>query len=941
MNSWLRTLAVASVLGVLAGMMRSWAGGPAGDAKAEPIVVVGSSWRMTVDNTRATSEGAEEPTRGDWSPIRLLPEHSLWFSWTAPKDGRAMWLANRLDRGIASGPASVTGVYVIAYTNNRAGVPGLYARSDRPLSRSAAVSFVVKAGTTYRLLLDTVGNTFGGFDVAVNYTDPAPPSNDEPATAVDLRESDGWVVFDLNGATKGTGDADFGKHLTSVPPIDPSKPWTWSVTEVPRGGNSVWFTWRAGKSGVMDLNVTLPSSYPQLAVYREKAEPRDPKSLPELEEILRITNGVVHYRTVKYEDVFSGEITWRWEETSFQGIHELQSSLQVEAGDRFLFLVDQMVSVESAPFRPLTYPSRLDPAENGVGFLRVSERLPNDDLAGAIAVKPGKPVIAWGSSTLEANEARLAGGNGPGSWWWHWTSDRAETVAVVPPTARVFVGSDWTSLLEVLTDVSAAEPSCATFEAVPGERYLIRVESRYPEPTEFVLLRGSAGDQIEDAIELGTDDPGWRATLPLALLSTQPGEPWSGAPEFSGVGWVHWRPEISGRYRLKSDVRPAIFRGTRREDRQPVELPQTDLGYMVDTGPGEEFWFAFPTRPTGWDATLSIRIEKPPAADAFDSALEAVTGATTDLPEIVGTAEAGEHPHAGRPARASQWYRWSCVRTGCYTLVLSGPQGPRAAVYVGSSLATLNPMLELSPSSEAPVTGTWDAAAGETYHLAFEPGTISDPGLRWRILQSGTEELLETAPRIVAASYRFESGVAEREPLDDQIATPEGLGSKWYRFVTDAQSRGSLLRVTLESEAEWNGWGSPMIRLFQPSISGGLALRGRSASLRESGPLVAQFPVESETEYFIQVCFPMDRPFFAKVGVIQIHTTFPMNAPRLDALDDRLRLTGPYGAVVRLEFSRDLKRWQPTGNALCQTPFLDLELPRSGDAPIYYRIVAD
>ena len=45
--------------------------------------------------------------------------------------------------------------------------------------------------------------------------------------------------------------------------------------------------------------------------------------------------------------------------------------------------------------------------------------------------------------------------------------------------------------------------------------------------------------------------------------------------------------------------------------------------------------------------------------------------------------------------------------------------------------------------------------------------------------------------------------------------------------------------------------------------------------------------------------------------------------------------------MMRLENSRDLKQWRPLGDALCQTPFVDLALPESGEKPVYYRAVAD
>lgn len=467
------------------------------------------------------------------------------------------------------------------------------------------------------------------------------------------------------------------------------------------------------------------------------------------------------------------------------------------------------------------------------------------------------------------------------------------------------------------------------------------MESPYPEPTEFEFLRGSTGDQIEDAVDLEVQSGGGRATLRTALLSRQDGEPWQGIPGVTGVGWIHWAPEVPGRFRITVDAEPVIFRGRSLNDREPVELTPTDRGYVVDTDPGEHFWFALPTGPTRLDGAISMRIEKPPETDAFDSATEVPIQVIFDLPNLFGTAEKGEPPHAGRTARASQWYRWTCTHTGRYTMILSGPQRPRAAVYEGDSLTTLRSLLELSPTSPASVGGSWDAVAGVTYRLAFEPGSIADPGLRWRILQSGPEEVLETAPLIVAGVHRFELSTSVREPLDERISTPSGFGSKWFRFRTAGGSAPSRLRVSLDSDAEWSARGSPTIRVYQQSIYTDLVLRGRSAPLWEPGHLIAQIPADPGTEYFIQVCFPDDRPFFATLGVLQDSPTAAVAAPRLDALADRLRISGLSGAVMRLESSRDLKQWRSLGDALGQTPFIDLALPESGERRVYYRAVAD
>lgn len=83
-----------------------------------------------------------------------------------------------------------------------------------------------------------------------------------------------------------------------------------------------------------------------------------------------------------------------------------------------------------------------------------------------------------------------------------------------------------------------------------------------------------------------------------------------------------------------------------------------------------------------------------------------------------GTAEAGEPPHAGSPAQASRWIRWTAAQTQpCRFEEFFNSGNARLAVYTGNTLATLTPVAQGSGSI------AFLAEANSTYHLVVDsPG---------------------------------------------------------------------------------------------------------------------------------------------------------------------------------------------------------------------------
>src|SRR6266550_8865360 len=196
-----------------------------------------------------------------------------------------------------------------------------------------------------------------------------------------------------------------------------------------------------------------------------------------------------------------------------------------------------------------------------------------------------------------------------------------------------------------------------------------------------------------------------------------------------------------------------------------------------------------------------------PANDNFADA-EDVTGlngglfgsVTNDLSSA--TAEAGEPSHAGFPANATVWYRWTAPENGEVQLdTLSSPIGAETvlAVYTGNTLSTLRqvaanddlfPVVQFNTSSTGfgqtlfrqPFNGPsglrFNAKVGTTYYFVVGAKFAGGPvELGWAYHASGV--------------FRFatEDAVTVFDPITFQFFTiPVFKASEWESFATEDAS---------------------------------------------------------------------------------------------------------------------------------------------------------
>ncbi len=227
-------IAVAGYNGETGAFTLNWSlttAGPPNDEFVNAQALTGTSGSVTGTTELATNEPGEPQHAGSSG------HQSIWYSWTAPQDGRFVFD----DEGSSYGTvlAIYTGSAVDALT--LVGESGLYYGTSR-------VNFAATGGTTYRIALDTFDPSFHGPTV-LNWHAANPPPNDNFANAQDINGSAGSVTGSNVDASKEQGERAHQFDL---------------------GGASIWYRWTAPESGRVQFDVAgtfTNSGFALLAVY--------------------------------------------------------------------------------------------------------------------------------------------------------------------------------------------------------------------------------------------------------------------------------------------------------------------------------------------------------------------------------------------------------------------------------------------------------------------------------------------------------------------------------------------------------------------------------------------------------------------------------------------------------------------------------------------------
>ena len=183
---------------------------PANDNFATPAAITGATGKHFVNTARSTGEPGE-PNHGS------IPDRSVWYSWTAPETGSAVF--NTRESNFDTVVASYTGTAITGLTQ-------LASNDQFNGTNQSKITFPVTSGTTYRIAVDGFGSTTGslGLQWSIN-----PPANDNFASPRVLTNLSGVTPATTVRATGEPGELDYHGGAAA--------------------DNSAWFSWTPTASG--------------------------------------------------------------------------------------------------------------------------------------------------------------------------------------------------------------------------------------------------------------------------------------------------------------------------------------------------------------------------------------------------------------------------------------------------------------------------------------------------------------------------------------------------------------------------------------------------------------------------------------------------------------------------------------------------------------------
>jgi PKD domain/Bacterial Ig domain/Carboxypeptidase regulatory-like domain len=623
------------------------------------------------------------------------PEHagdpggaSVWYSWTPTESGAygiSICSLGSLDPLLAIYTGSSLGS-LTPVASNHGGSQGNCGHS------SSEARFEAVAGTTYRIAVDGKDGSGGQFDLELS---PA-PENDQFSEATVLSAALPDYDFETNRfASKEPGEPNHAG--------DP-------------GGASVWYSWTAEASGVVEVSVCSYLQFePLIGVYTGSA----PGGL----------SAVTGTPSTPAESC-SGAAGLRFEAV---------------AGTTYRIAVDGKGG------------------DQGSFSLALRGRPANDAFAAATPLDAALPAYFYGDNRLatkEAGEPEHAGDPGGASVWFKWTPTSSGPVEIstcpygVDTLLAVYTGSALGSLQTVAANDDGGSgcstgASATSFEAVAGTTYRIAVDGKGGSAGAFELrLRHAppANDDFANAIEIPQEPTSVAGTTLDA--TAQSGEEYWGQQSV----WYKLVAQESGTVRLHtcSDVGTpmgiSVFTGSSLGGLSPVATEQGGTAAQCDFSPGLTFFQISPVVAFHAIAGTTYRISvdryeqispvferrpagpfllvvDPPAND-LRSSPEAIPNESASLERsnVGATREAGEGAHAGDPGGASVWFKWLAQADGPARLDTCG-SGIDTLIAVEASdesaVASNDDSDECGPGSTASSV-SFEAEEGETYLIAVD-----------------------------------------------------------------------------------------------------------------------------------------------------------------------------------------------------------------------------
>lgn len=527
-----------------------------GDRFVEPLELTGSHWEGVLWNAGGTREPRETPHFPEVPTIR-----SVWMRWTAPASGPVY---------VSATPSNAPTELFSAPIRQPWGVAAYLASNSvtnlipvgRPLGGHGfpvTTAFSAESGQTYLLAFDNEyprdaqGRT-NTFQILLHQS-AGTSSHDFLADAAPLILDGGPQYSELRGATLEPGEPTWGTwdwwYGVSMPNSGGGFVVNQFVDRMTRGGNSLWYRWRAPAGGGVAAEFFMPGSFPQCAVYEVTGDENSPLTFNRLREVARKVNGQMT------EEGPNGR--------EFSGSSTVVVPFRAQAGREYVVRVDQITA--ERVWNGDRIVNWVTPHYDSYGWIQLRSAPANDEFAAAGPLSPGTLVIARGSfTTPESGEPDHAGQPARASLWYRGEvplNGLASLQFQGPAGARVAIYRG--ESLDQLTLLAQSQLPTN----LPGVgRVSFSLSDFGPGPVRIAVEPGP-GSEIQPQLQWDQANP--QDTPEQAPLLTQNsftlstlGATGEGAqdqwlsPE-RGTVWVRWLAPGAGRYQLRT-VNQSVWR---------------------------------------------------------------------------------------------------------------------------------------------------------------------------------------------------------------------------------------------------------------------------------------------------------------------------------------------------------------------------------------------
>ncbi len=344
---------------------------------------------------------------------------------------------------------------------------------------------------------------------------------------------------------------------------------------------------------------------------------------------------------------------------------------------------------------------------------------PNDDFANAAVLIGNQPVrgttVGAGLEPFEPNY------NGyylaDASVWYQWTAPSNGIFALETfANVEIFTGDSLTTLSTIYSNFYPR-----VFRATAGVVYSFAVvNSGY-----FTL-------QVRRAVPPANDDFANREILSgtnidfvahLRDATLEPGEPLTPTGSSQTV-WYSWTAPTDGLVTIRntnnSGLRVIIYTGNALTNLSFITSSYYSPAVPFNATAGTTYQFLLQGTAVDFINVfhMELRLAPPPLNDNFaDRIILSGSSVTVSGSNTAATVEADEPRHGEYFATRSVWYSWTAPQTGRASFAIEGDVLPIPAVYTGDALATL---VRVSPSENVGVRFNLPVQAGVTYQIAVD-----------------------------------------------------------------------------------------------------------------------------------------------------------------------------------------------------------------------------